>query len=403
MTNKLSAMLALLLASIPLNAEEIKFPKIDMHRAKANYSFIQTKISTNSFRFEENSRNGFQMDFRNCDLTAYDLANNRFMDYASFNTKTKFPEKLPEGFQPERNMEYGKNPGLGIKTLHKQGITGKNIGIGIIDQALLSEHAEYADRLRLYEEIHCLARDASMHGPAVASIAAGKTVGVAPGADLYFIGQTNGASKPDGEFEFDLASIAQSINRLVEVNNQLPEGRKIRVISISLALMPQFKSYEETAKAIDNAARNGILVLSVGNQTVKVDGLGRPPSADPDKLDSFSAGIMFTGNRNGSGAETLQVPMDSRTMADPNGEDVYYFSRVGGQSWIIPWTAGLYALACQIYPAITPEIFKTAALATADSLTFKRDGNTYTLQKVVNPTRLMEKLKQMNKAISAGK
>ena len=32
-----------------------------------------------------------------------------------------------------------------------------------------------------------------MHGPAVASIAVGKTVGVAPEADLYYISSVNGS------------------------------------------------------------------------------------------------------------------------------------------------------------------------------------------------------------------
>ena len=49
------------------------------------------------------------------------------------------------------------------------------------------DHVEYRDRLRLYEEIHCSDRVAQMHGAAVASIAVGKTVGVAPEAELYFI------------------------------------------------------------------------------------------------------------------------------------------------------------------------------------------------------------------------
>jgi len=396
MAHGLLALLALLLASLPATAEDIKFPKIDVRRPKADYSFIQKRISTASFSFDMEKRDGMQMDFRNCDLTAYDLGDNQFMQYAIFNSKTIFPKKLPEGFDYRENMELGKNPGLGVRMLHKRGITGKNIGIGIIDQSLLSEHREYADRLRLYEEIHCLDRSASMHGPAVASLAAGKTVGVAPEADLYFIGQTNGERKPGGEFEFDLASIAQSINRLVEVNRQLPAGRKIRVISISLGLMPQFKGYEETMKAIAAADREGILVLSVGNDTVPVDGLGRAPSADPEKTDSFTHGMMFTANGNGAGANILQVPMDSRTMADPNGDDVYYFSRVGGQSWIIPWTAGLYALACQVYPDVTPAIFREAALSTANAITFKRDGKDYTLEKVVNPVRLMDKLGLMN-------
>ena len=51
-------------------------------------------------------------------------------------------------------MEIGKNPGLNIRKLHKEGLTGKGIGIAIIDQNLLVDHSEYKDQLRMYEEIH---------------------------------------------------------------------------------------------------------------------------------------------------------------------------------------------------------------------------------------------------------
>lgn len=78
-------------------------------------------------------------------------------------------------------MELGKNPGLEIRELHKLGITGKGIGIGVIDQALLVDHVEYKEQLKLYEEIHSIDENAVMHGPADgASIAVGKSVGVAP-------------------------------------------------------------------------------------------------------------------------------------------------------------------------------------------------------------------------------
>ena len=106
---------------------------------------------------------------------------------------------------------------------------------------------------------------------------------------------------------------------------------------------------------------------------------------------------MFCGNQEGSGKDILQAPMDSRTLADPNGNEDYYFSRVGGQSWIVPWMAGLYALACQVYSDITPEDFWATALQTADAVTFKRDGKSYTLQKVVNPVNLIEKVKKMRR------
>lgn len=384
---------AILLTSCCAYSQEIKFPKIDTHPLPADYSFFQNHITTSTFRFDDNERNGFQMDFRNCDLSGYDLNDNRDMMYASFNSKTKFPAELPKGFEPVKILELGKNPGLGLRQLHAGGITGKGIGIGIIDQSLLVEHVEYADNLRLYEEIHCLGCNvSSMHAPAVASIAAGKTIGVAPGADLYFIGQTNGNKSSEGVFEFDLGSIAQSINRLITINKQLPKERKIRVISISLAMVKQWKGYDEAIEAIQNARQNGIFVLTVEDENFRVDGLERLPLANPDNKDVFSAGLMFCGNQEGSGNDTLQVPMDSRTLADPNGKEDYYFSRIGGQSWIIPWTAGLYALACQVDADITPEAFWTAALETADAVSFRKAGKTYTLNKVVNPVKLIAKI-----------
>ena len=58
------------------------------------------------------------------------------------------------GFNPDSIMEIGKNPGLNVRKLHKAGITGKGVGIAIIDQNLLVDHCEYKDQLRMYEEIH---------------------------------------------------------------------------------------------------------------------------------------------------------------------------------------------------------------------------------------------------------
>ncbi|MDF2907329.1 MAG: hypothetical protein K0R34_2650 [Herbinix sp.] len=40
-------------------------------------------------------------------------------------------------------MENGTNPGLGIRELHKEGITGKGINVAIIDQNLLLHHPEF--------------------------------------------------------------------------------------------------------------------------------------------------------------------------------------------------------------------------------------------------------------------
>lgn len=47
-------------------------------------------------------------------------------------------------------MENGKNPGLGIRELHKQGITGKGVNVAIIDQNLLLHHPEFSGKIAAY-------------------------------------------------------------------------------------------------------------------------------------------------------------------------------------------------------------------------------------------------------------
>jgi len=379
-------------AGMHLHAEALTFPHISKRPAAADNSCFQSRLTTESFLFDEEKADGFQMDFRSCDLGSYDLEKSTQMLYASFNSRTVFPKLLPQGFDPSRIMDLGKNPGLGIRKLHARGITGKGVGVAILDQALLTEHVEYADRLRFYEEINWRDWPADMHGPAVASIALGKTVGVAPGADLYFIAMMNGEEK-GGKFEMDLGYVAQGLDRIVEVNKKLPRAGKIRVVSISLGMVKEWKNYDAVTRAIERAEQNGILVLTVGNTRFRFDGMERPPLADPEQAGSYAGGIMFVRNAAGAPADFLQVPMDSRTLADPSGPKDYYFSRIGGQSWIVPWVAGLYALACQAKPAITPEQFWKAALETAGPIDFIRDGKKYTLAKVVNPVHLINKLR----------
>ena len=127
--------------------------------------------------------------FSNLSLVNLDLRRyKKLLDEMPFDSLTKWPEpnKLPARFNPADLLEKGKYPGLGIKKLHQQGIDGRGIGIAIIDQPLLKNHIEYADRLVRYEQIDVKGVDIQMHGPPVCSIAVGKTCGVAPKASLYY-------------------------------------------------------------------------------------------------------------------------------------------------------------------------------------------------------------------------
>jgi hypothetical protein len=319
----------------------------------------------------------FQMDLRSYDLRKLDLSSKLAdLRHADFDSKTRWPRHLPSGFDPGAIMKAARNPGLGVRALHRQGITGKGVGLAIIDGGLLVNHVEYRDRLKLYEEIHCLDQDAVMHGAAVASLAVGRTIGVAPGADLYYIAVTNRKEKlSDADRErgqrgrLDSACYAQAIDRLLEINRRLPKERRIRVISISSGWPSDVSGYQEAKAAVARARREGVFVLSVSlteDYGLNYHALGRDPARDPDRADSYSACSWVRNYLDLTRASLLLAPTDSRTTASPTGPRDYVFYREGGLSWTTPYLAGVYALACQVKPDITPEQFWAKAFATGD-------------------------------------
>jgi subtilisin family serine protease len=175
-----------------------------------------------------------EVDLRKADLSKLDLrASLGDLMYAAFDDRTVWPapDRMPSGFDRQKIMELGKNPGLGVRRLHEKGITGRGVRVAIIDQPLLVKHQEYAGRVRLYEEMDLPSQmNPQMHGAAVASIALGKTVGVAPEGELYYIAM---------QFtdKSTLQRLARCVHRVIAVNAQLPKDNKIRVISISKGWM----------------------------------------------------------------------------------------------------------------------------------------------------------------------
>jgi len=85
----------------------------------------------------------------------------------------------------------------------------------------------------------------------------------------------------------------------------------------------------------------------------------------------------------------LLIPMDSRTTASPSGISEYVFYRQGGWSWSIPYIAGLYALAAQVDPEITPERFWSLAIETGRTIELRHDGEIIPLGPIVDPMALI--------------
>lgn len=352
-----------------------------------------------------------QIDLRGYDLTRLKINDNyEELIHADFDTATKWPYWLPDGFNPKRILEAGKNPGLGIRSLHKDGITGKGVAVAVIDDVLLPGHEEYRHALKFYEEISLTGDEAaSVTGCRQASLIVGKTTGVAPEADLYYIAVPNDLEKKKSglstpyETRLTYDPLAVAVNRIVELNEKLEEDHRIRVLCIGYDISDNDKAHGQLENAIEKAKRAGIFVVSTClyetyDYQMDFNGLGRDPMADPDQVDSYKPGhiweySLYTFGRYTRALEGLLVPMDARTAAAPTGEDQYAYYAQNDKTMCIPYIGGLYALACQVNPDVTPEDFWEKALETGDKITFQRDGVTYALKMIVNPLALMEAIR----------
>ena len=130
------------------------------------------------------------------------------------------------------------------------------------------------------------------------------------------------------------------------------------------------------------------------------NGVYRFVSQDPDNFESYRQTNWQTGRELPIDVQnnTLCFPMDHRTTAAPNGIDDYVHYANGGLSWAVPYLAGLYALGVQVYPALTKEIFMQAARDTANTQTCTYQGEKFTARYFVNPTALINRLKELNNA-----
>ena len=280
----------------------------------------------------------------NISLVRLDLRNQiNFLNSMTFDSLTEWPseDRLPQSFHPAKFIQNAKNPGLGVRSLHEKGIDGTGVGIAIIDQPLLLGHTEYTSCLTRYDETGLKDLTPQMHGSPVTSIAVGKTLGVAPGASLTYFAVPM--------WERDNMPYIASLKKILEWNKNLPEQEKIRAVSISNGMFPNYPHYEEWKEIIAQMESHGILVVTCDPAMLDYGILSLDPGENPDKFESYKPGIYV------SEGDVIRVPGANKTVASHQGNDVYTFDRMGGMSWGAPYIAGLAALAYQVNQNIQPK------------------------------------------------
>ena len=280
-------------------------------------------------------------------------------------------------------LEAGKNPGLGVRALHEHGITGEGVRVAIIDQNMALTHPEYINNLAEYRDFGTgqSARSGSMHGAAVASLLVGDECGTAPGAVLYY------AAAPS--WKRDSQHYADALRWIIEVNNNLPEDDKIRVVSISAAPSgegtPFTSNTEQWDEAVAEATAAGILVLDCRQNTQT--GFIAPAYLDlndPDNITLINPGYPNAPLWEDPDENLLHVPNSRRTMAEEYNanENSWQYTGMGGLSWAIPYAAGVLAMGWQINPNLENNEIISLLFATAYI-----DNHGY---QFINPTAFIE-------------
>lgn len=316
-------------------------------------------------------------DIRKLDISKVDFTGrDDLIKTLWFSQNTRWPASaLALDWNPERVLEAAKNPGLGVRSLHERGITGDGINVAIIDQPMYLDHPEFAGKIAAYKDFGC-GTESSMHGPAVTSLLVGSTTGTAPDAELYY------AAVPS--WKADAAYYADALTWIVEENGKLPEGDKIRVVSVSVAPSGFTMNNEMWDEAVARAEADGILVLDCTEE----HGFIWPCYYDLEDLDDiskcqpgFPGGDGMRPARDGN----ILVPTSPRTTAEEYEEGAfgYQYTGRGGLSWAIPYCTGVLAMGWQVRPELSGEEAKAILLDTA----YDKDG-----YKIIDPAAFIEVL-----------
>ena len=277
-------------------------------------------------------------------------------------------------------MEEGKNPGLGVRGLHQKGITGEGVNVAIIDQPIELNHPEYKGKIVEYKNL-CgdEGGESSMHGPGVASLLAGNTIGVAPKVNIYYVAAPS--------WSLDAAYYAEALKWIIECNKALPKEKRIHVVSVSAAPSGEGGLFDKNNKKWDEAVKlasdEGILVLDC-TTTYRRIGACSYDGKDRENGEAYIAGYSREDGTVKVNSSVILAPVSYRTTAETyeKGSYSYQYCGRGGLSWAIPYAAGTLALGWQIDSNLTGE----QAMVLLDSTaTLNKEGH-----KIINPVAFVE-------------
>ena len=303
--------------------------------------------------------------------------------------------------QGDKGSLYNIAEVLGAHAAYSAGITGKGVGVALIDTGVTKVRGldtgnvvDGADLSFDSQDPATVHVDGFGHGTHLASIIAGRDAAGSPRS--YLDATAYNGIAPDatlvnvkvgaGDGTVDVSQVIAGIDWVVEHAND--KGLNIRVINLSYGTdSTQDSSIDPLAYAVENAWRHGIVVVAAGGNDGETAKTLADPASDPhviavgamddagtvsradDTVPSWSThgtderavdvvapGVSVLGLRNPGGLADTLFP-DSRV-----GDR---FARASGTSQAAAVVSGEVALLLQAFPGMTPDLVKQVVTQSA--------------------------------------
>jgi len=244
------------------------------------------------------------------------------------------------------------------------GGTGQGVNIYILDSGINMDHTEFENRA-IYAGIDLVDEDTNTkfkgsdcngHGTHVASLAAGKTVGVAKKATLYSLRVL------DCEKVGKQSSVLRGLDYVT--NRRLNNRNQSMVVVMSL-LGPKSLSLN---LAVDRAVSEGIVVVTAAGNN-REDGCNYSPGSSPSSINvgatDYSNSLYQIGKYGTNYGKCVDIFAPGDKVHGANYRAPNSFVNLSGTSMACPLVAGAVAILLQKFPTLSPNRIKDALIQTS--------------------------------------